>query len=158
MRRRFAFGPGISIALLLALWLGYQRYQESRQPPRVERYIVSQRPGEGTAPELSLLLEHRSDLALTDRQAKDIERLYREWRKVSALKRRRAEAEGERFRQWMEKAGQQGKVSLSDIQAQGQRLSQFSAETAHQRYLYWRSGLSLLTSQQRKKAEGMKGK
>jgi len=164
MRRRFCFGfgPGLTIALILTIWIGYQRYQQRQPPPRIERQVISRvsgKPGERVTPDLSFLLQRRKQLSLTDQQIREIERLYREWQQVSGPGQKEAEAAGREFQEWMDSARKRGKTGLPEIQEHGARLSAISAELAQQRRLYWESVMKLLTPRQQEIAnrERMKG-
>lgn len=154
-KRWFNFGPGIAIALVISAVVVYYRYQEQnwRQPPRIERTVVSDKPSAGVVPEISSLLLRREELKLSAQQVKEIEELQAEWQRASTSLHEKADKAAEQFKRWMDEAQKRGHVAIDEVQQHGAEVSALSAELVRQRRVYWESAMKLLTEEQRKQIE-----
>lgn len=158
-RRLFYIGPGLIIALILAVLIaanwyrGEMRMRKAKSgPPIVERQITSSDldPQMGPAPQVSFLLERRGKLKLTHEQMRELESIQNEWKKLYGPKIAEANRVAEEAGRYLESSKRKGRTPTAQIQDRAAELIALSREISTARRRYWDRAMSALTVEQRK--------
>ena len=148
--RWYILGPGILIALILAVQVGARNRKAASAPPIIEHQVIGGEIAKDRTPahEIGYILDRAKKLALTDGQCNSLRRLKAEWKSKSGPltdQMNRAALQFERFM-----ANAKGKASLRDIQAQAAPTSELSRQVSALRRIYWQKALQVLDADQRK--------
>ena len=148
-RRWITIGPGIVIALILAIQIVVANRQKPVVAPIVERQVVSNEVSRKMlpTPEIGYVMERKEQLALDNHQIKVLDTLSLEWQsKSKPLSANMDKAAGE-FNAFMKKTG--NKATMQEIKSHAGHVSELSREASSLRRIYWEKTLQVLNKQQR---------
>lgn len=147
--RWLTIGPGIVLALILAIQIVIGNRQKPTQPPIIERVVgtVSERkllP----APEIGYLLERRERLGLNDPQVKRLMIIQNDWQVESKPLTTDLKNAADQFNAFMKEAGHR-RVAIGDVQSHAMSVSELSRKVSSVRRKYWERAMGVLSSKQR---------
>jgi Spy/CpxP family protein refolding chaperone len=155
-RQWFRIGPGLVIAVVLAVILGgnaikndfAQRSSNSR--PIIENRIVGgSRDSAGPTPNIKFLIDHRDKLGLTQHQIAAITNLNQEWESTYGPKLKAAKAQAGKLKDFLAKSASNKRTPVAGIQQEAAPYVALSSEISAARREYWARAMSLLTPKQR---------
>jgi hypothetical protein len=152
-KRWIIVGLGIVLALIFALQIAIRNHQAVSAPPIVEHQIARSGVVRSAvpAPEVKLILDHGSELGLSDRQTASVRKTQREWQAKSTpliSEMNRAAAE---FQSFMSRSG--GKATMGEIQSHAAGVSELSRQVSSLRRVYWQRAMQELTAHQKQMVE-----
>lgn len=149
-KRWIVIGPGIVLALILAIQIVIASREKSVRPPIIERQVVGSGVAQSVrpAPEVAYILEHSDRLALSDRQVKALSALQSDWQSRSRPLSEDLEKAAGEFGAFMKETG--SKATVPDIQSHAGSFSELSREVSSLRRVYWEKAIQVLSEQQRK--------
>jgi hypothetical protein len=158
---KFRLGAGTIVTVLAALLIGgygvYQQRKAAAQPPVVERTVQGTAP-RGIAPVPEFLLRHQADLQLTAAQVKRLHAIAAAYRKDIAPYQQQATTVAADYQQQIERAKAEKRPSLQEIQRAGGDIQKISNTLVMTRHAYWQQARTVLTTQQRARADGLVAK
>ncbi len=148
-RRWIALGPGIVIALILALQAAGRHHKTAPGPPVIEHRVIGDEISqpETLAPRVDYLLARADDLRLEARQLASLKELQAEWDAKSASLALELDRAGAEFERFMESTGD--KASMREIQAHTGPVAELSRQVSSLRRVYWQRALRVLDHKQR---------
>jgi hypothetical protein len=160
-KRMFYFGPGVIIALILAVIIGgnsikseMQRRQASKMPPIVERQIVSSGQDRlGPVPEVKFLIDRQKPLGLSEAQTVKLEKLQSAWEKYSVPRMKKANEAAKHLNDYMSRAEDNKQTPAVQVQNEAAPVVAISGEISSQRRAYWSQAVQVLSPEQRKLAD-----
>lgn len=156
-KRLIYFGPGIVIALILAVILGgntvkqnmAQRHAPSG-PPIVERHLVTSSVEQlGPTPEIDFILVRRETLGLTNEQMAKLNKLQSEWKYYYEPKMAEANAAARQLQGNLARTRGNGSIPTAQIQKDAGPMIAISAEISAKRREYWGRAMQVLSPEQR---------
>lgn len=155
---KFRIGAGTLITVLLALAIGgygiYQQRKTAGQPPVVERVVQGATP-HGITPVPEFLLRHRTELGLSDAQAKRIQTIATKYRKDVAPYQQRMNTASVNYQKKMERAQHGKRLSQQELQQAGVEVQQLSSIVVTTRHSYWQQARAVLTAKQQAQVDGL---
>jgi hypothetical protein len=150
-------GPGLTIALVLAAFLGYRslvdqkQARQSNQPPIVDRHPAYSGSEDkiGPTPEIGFITERRARLRLTDSQVSALERLQSKWLKFYGPKMAQANEAAAKMNEYLADARGNRRTPVAQIQDQAAPVMELSRQISSARRAYWVQATQLLTPAQR---------
>ena len=158
-RPLFHIGPGILIALALAVIIGANVTRTARQrrhaprsaPPIIEgRVISSDFDKAGPVPEVGFLIDRREKLRLSDRQTESLRKLQAEWGRFYQPKLREAKAASRQMTGYLSRSRTNGRTPVQQIEERAAPVVAVSREISATRRQYWDRAMKLLTPEQRR--------
>ena len=152
-KRWIVIGPGLVIAIILALQVAINNHKTSAGPPIVERQVLGAKVAAGavTAPEIDYVLKHMDDLALTSHQVAVLTNLQSDWKTKSGPLADDLQRAADSFQRFMQDVGD--KAPMQDIQAHAAPVSELSRQVSSLRRVYWEKALQVLDKGQREKIQ-----
>jgi hypothetical protein len=147
-RRWIIIGPGILIAIILALQVAIKQHTVSSRPPIIERQVIGRQGTSELARSVGYVIDHAEQLKLSERQLASLKNLEGEWETRSAPLQSELNRAASEFERFMKQA--EGKVTAQEIQARGAEVSELSRQMASLRRVYWQKALQMLDEEQRK--------
>jgi len=158
-RRWMVFGPGLFVALVAAMLFLWGERQEAPIAPGGS--LASARPVRqlnispvAPAVDLAFVLQQRSALHLSERQADRLSHLEQRFQQETTDTRLALDQASAEFSREMQERGGKG-VLLSDLQERTSAVSGLSSQLAAARQVYWASAVRVLTGAQRAQAEAL---
>jgi hypothetical protein len=147
-------GPGLGLAGAVAalLWLNARPQMPAEKP--ADHPSLHGGPAQ-RSPEVSLLLEHAADLALTPRQQATLAAVDREWREVSTEFQEDIAGASRQFDSYMRTGHQSGGALPAAVRRSAAATAQLTQSWLARRVQTWKRGLNLLTPSQRAQAEAL---
>lgn len=148
-RRLFRFGPGLFLAILasVAVWAFMPR-----EPSRMIPSPASSTPAVASAPDPHWLIRHAEALALTPEQTVKLSRLVARWDRDTAPLRRELDAATKDLQKRM--PGRPGsKLSVQQFRQEAAPMAALSGQLAEARKAWWTDARTVLTPDQRARAE-----
>ncbi len=152
-RRWIIIGPGLVIAIILALQVAINNHKTSVGPPIVERQVLGGKAADGpvSAPEIDYVLKQSDHLALTAHQAAVLTDLQSDWKTKSKPLVDDLQKAADHFHIFMQNVGD--KAPMQDIQAHAAPVSELSRQVSSLRRVYWEKALQVLDKGQREKIQ-----
>jgi hypothetical protein len=152
-KRWIIIGPGLVIAVILALQVAINNHKTSVGPPIVERQVLGGKVAVGpvSAPEIDYVLKQRDDLALTSHQVAVLTDLQSDWKTKSKPLMDDLQRSADSFHEFMQNVGD--KAPMQDIQAHAAPVSELSRQVSSLRRVYWEKALQVLNKGQRSEIE-----
>ncbi|MHB0912750.1 MAG: hypothetical protein ACYC2Y_04805 [Armatimonadota bacterium] len=147
-RRWVIIGPGLVLALILALQIVVRNHRTTAEPI-IERQVIGVQTERGYTPalEVSYILERRDVLRLSERQQESLRKLQSEGASKSKPLTDSLDEAANDFQAFMKKTG--GKATVRDIQTHSGQVSELSREVSSLRRVYWEKALMLLDERQK---------
>jgi hypothetical protein len=156
--RMIRIGPGLIIALLVALfivvrWLQSERtaQQQSILPPIVEKpLVIPEQEKLGPTPEVNFILQHKLALKLTASQIQQLGKLQDQWQRFSAPKQQQLKRSAQATEKYLQGAQNQHRTPAAQIEDQAKDVIVLSRELSSERQRLWSRALTVLTLTQQK--------
>ena len=157
-KRRFLhIGPGLIIALIVSMFIGYNWYKTVKQrnvtdmPPIVERNVFSSPEQEklGPIPLVKFIIDRRKKLNLNNSQASELSVLHAEWNKLYEPKLSEAKKAAASAGKYLAGKKGQSRTPSAHIQNEAAPLILLSREISSARSRYWDKAMQILTPKQR---------
>ncbi|MHB1001124.1 MAG: hypothetical protein ACYC27_17920 [Armatimonadota bacterium] len=147
-KRWIIIGPGIILAMILAIQIVISNRQKPSGPPIIERQVVGSEVTHSISPtpDVGYILERRDKLGLSDRQIKALVALQADWQSKSKPISDDLNQATREFDAFMEKAG--NKATIRDIQSHAGPVSELSRQLSSLRRVYWEKAIQVLNKQQ----------
>ena len=149
---KLRIGAGTIISLILALVVGgysLYHYRPLRHHAPVVENIVQGTSPQGIAPAPEYLLRHKSDLALTDAQVKQITALGTQYRRDIAPAQKALSPAATDYEKYMERQAQSPRPdSQQQMSVHGADMQRLSSVLSTTRHSYWQQARALLTAAQ----------
>ncbi len=147
-RRWIVIGPGLVLAVILAIQVMIANRPKPAGRPIIERQVIGSEVIQTAtpAPAISYILERKQQLALGDRQVKALNALQVDWQsKSKPLSAELNKAAGE-FNAFMKTA--ENKATMKDIQSHSGPVSELSRQVSSLRRVYWEKARQILSAPQ----------
>ena len=156
-RRLLRIGPGLIIALIVSMFIGYNWYTTiqsrpvSDTPPIVERSVFSSPEQEklGPTPVVKFIIDRQIKIGLNSSQATKISELNTEWKKLYEPKLAEANKAAANAGKYLADAKGQSRTPSAHIQNEAAPLISLSREISSARSRYWDKAMQILTPKQR---------
>ena len=156
-RRLLRIGPGLIIALIVSMFIGYNWYKtvHSRQvsdaPPIIERSVLSSPEQEklGPTPGVKFITDRQIKIGLDSIQISKLSELDTEWKKLYEPKLAEANKAAVSAGKYLADAKGQSRTPSAHIQNEAAPLISLSREISSARSRYWDKAMQILTPKQR---------
>jgi hypothetical protein len=154
-RQRWAIiGPGLLLALILAVAFVLRDHQSKARPPIVERQVVSRSRSNSAkpTPKVTFITEHADELHLTRIQSTSLAKLTDEWKREANPVKRRMDAAAARYRKEMAGARH---LTAAEIEAKAAPVMDLTWQWISLKRKFWEKGLQVLNDKQRRQIEDL---
>lgn len=149
-RRWFVIGPGIILAVILAIQVVIINRKTDSAPPVIEHYVSGSGISSANVPidGINSMFKVENKLALTSGQREALSKLNSEWKQKSSPLDKQMSKATEEFDKYMS-GNQKGKAPVSEIQSHAASVSGLSGQAVSLRKIYWQKALMILNAKQR---------
>ncbi len=164
-RRILNIGPGLIIAIILSIVVGYRYVGVQRQiamqrpqPPIVERQLVYSDSAQriGPTPEIGFIIARRDRLGISAEQVRKLTKIQLDWRKYYGPKIAQANAAAQKTGRYLADAKGNKRTPVAQIENEASAVVALSGEIASARRSYWDQAEKILTPAQRATLENQR--